>query len=128
MTIDDLKAYKPIYLATPYTKYTLGIHMAYRDAALIAARLIMRGANVYSPIVHSHPIAMTGHINPLDHTIWLPFNDVMVGKCDALLIATLDDWRESHGVAHEIGQFIAADKPIFTIHPDTLAVAKYGRN
>src|SRR3990167_1959103 len=58
------------YLATPYTRYPAGIRAAFADAAKLAARLLVTGLKVYSPITHTHPLAIYGHLDPLDHAIW----------------------------------------------------------
>lgn len=109
-----------LYLATPYTKYSAGIERAFIDAAALAGRLLQAGAVVYSPIAHVHPIAVHGNIDPLDHKIWLPFDEVMMERADGLLVALMDGWRESFGVRYEIGVFVAACKPIHTVDPVTL--------
>src|SRR5436309_1862842 len=58
------------YLATPYSKYPRGLTAAFEDAANLAARLLQVGFRVYSPIAHTHPLAVYGKIDPLDHAIW----------------------------------------------------------
>lgn len=100
------------YLATPYSKYADGIENAFRDAARLAGALLKTGVNVYSPICHTHPIAIYGRIDPLDHAIWLPFDQLMMDRCDNLIVAHMDGWEESKGVAYEIEYFRKAGKPI----------------
>jgi nucleoside 2-deoxyribosyltransferase len=123
MTVDDLKQYGLVYLATPYTKYPLGIQMAFREAAKIASRLMGAGVSVFSPIMHGHPMSVYGKIAPLNHGIWLPFDEKMMAKSDALLVAKMDSWEVSYGIAHEIGVFRTAQKPIYYLEPETMAVA-----
>lgn len=115
------------YLATPYTKYAKGINAAFMDAAELAARLLGAGHKVYSPIAHTHPVAIHGKIDPLDHDIWLPFDGAMMAKCDALLVAHMDGWQQSKGVLHEIQVFAKASKPIFDLDVDTLAMTPFQR-
>ena len=112
------------YLATPYSKYFGGIEQAFIDVAKIAARLIAAGINIYSPIIHNHPITVYGGINPLDHTIWLPFDDVMMKLSSNLIVAHLPGWYESKGIAHEIAFFEATKKPIFDLDVKTLNMVK----
>ena len=116
-----LSDYSLCYLATPYTKYPAGIEQAFVDAAACAARLLKAGVKVYSPIAHTHPLAIHGGLDPLDHSIWLPFDQAMMDAADALIVAHLPGWNESFGVAHEIDFFAKAGKPIVHIHPVTLA-------
>lgn len=118
-----LKAFPLVYLATPYTKYRSGIEAAFCDACLIASRLLLAGVKVYSPIAHTHPIATWGGLDPLDHSIWLPFDEAIMGKSDAICVAMLDGWRESYGVKHEIDVFTKAGKPVFYLNVDTMKVS-----
>lgn len=124
-SLSDLQAYPLIYVATPYSKYPLGIEMAFRDAARLTATLLQEGLRVYSPIAHTHPIAMWGQLDPLDHTIWLPFDEAIMEKADALLVAMLDTWESSYGVSEEINIFLTAGKPIYFLHPKTLRVHRH---
>src|SRR5690349_15208591 len=122
MTMNDLKPYGIIYLATPYTRYRTGIEMAFIDAARLTAKLIKSGLKIYSPIVHTHPIAIHGNIDAKDHSIWLPFDFAMMRKADVLLVAQMDGWDESFGIAEEIQVFNCDHKPIFYLDPDTMEI------
>lgn len=113
-----------VYLATPYTKYRDGIECAFKDAAALAARLLREGVKVYSPIAHTHPIAIYGNLDPLDHKIWMPFDEAMMTASAALLVANLPGWRESYGVAHEIEFFTNAGKPVFYLERVLLKVGR----
>lgn len=112
------------YLATPYSKYKPGIEQAFIDAAKLAALLMRAGVNVYSPITHTHPIAIHGQIDPFDHAIWMPFDEAMMTAADVLLVAHMQGWQESFGIAHEIKFFEDAGKPIFDLDPQTLVMTK----
>lgn len=112
------------YLATPYTKYPLGIETAFQHAACIAGNLVKQGYRVYSPIAHTHPLAVFAGINPLDHTIWLPFDETMMRACDAVIAAKMDGWETSYGVQHEIVTFLKAGKRMFELEIDNLMGGK----
>lgn len=113
------------YLATPYSKYPGGIDQAWKDACRLAARLLLEaGVKVYSPIAHTHPLAIYGGLDPLDLDLWLSFDEIMMAKADSLIVARLKSWDRSRGVAHEIAVFKAAGKPIFDLDPETLAIAR----
>src|SRR5271166_4262386 len=88
----------------------------------LMAELLRRGVNGYSPICATHGIAKQGGIDPLDHTIWLPFDQAMMNKADALLIAQMKSWETSKGIGHEIDVFLAAGKPIYFLDPSTLGI------
>lgn len=115
------------YLATPYSRYPLGLEQAFVDACALAARLISAGLHVYSPIAHSHGIAMHGAIEPLDQQFWMAFNGTMLNRCDELFIAHLDGWENSSGIAYEIDYFGRRKKPIFDLNPSTLQMVRRRR-
>lgn len=108
-----LIAHRLVYLGSPYTKYAAGIDAAFRDVSAIAADLLREGVKVYSPIAHTHPIAVHGNIDPLNHDIWLPFDSAMMDAADAMCIAEMDGWESSYGVAFEIRRFRDQGKPIY---------------
>ena len=58
------------------------------------------GRIVYSPIVHSHPLALLGL--PSDWPFWAEHNRAMLERSDVLAVLTLPGWKESRGVAAEI--------------------------
>jgi hypothetical protein len=120
-----LAQYRLCYLATPYSKYLPGIDAAFVHAAEIAARLLKQGVRVYSPIAHTHPLAMHGHIDPLDHKIWLPFDEAMMDAADCLIVARMNGWEESYGVQHEIEFFSRDSKPVIHIDPVTLRLVPF---
>ena len=120
-----LGQYELVYLGTPYSKYPAGIDAAFRDAAALTAKLIIKGVNVYSPIAHTHPIAVYGGIDPLDHEFWLAFDAAMMAKSDALVVAMLAGWEFSYGLQHEIRVFRSAAKPVFRLDPTTLALTRF---
>lgn len=106
------------YLATPYSNYPAGLEEAYHDALVIVADLFKRGLCVYSPIVHTHPIARTGNIDPMNLKIWIPFDEPFMHAASALIIAMLPGWAESNGVNVEIAYFTATGKPIRYYDPE----------
>lgn len=120
-----LAQYRLCYLATPYTKYHLGIEAAFVHACEIAARLLKQGVRVYSPIAHTHPLAIYGNLDPLDHSIWLPFDEAMMDAADCLIVARMKGWDQSYGVKHEIEFFARESKPIIHIDPVTLQIVPW---
>lgn len=127
------------YLAAVYSKWTGGdpgpgcsnnmrqamrLEDAFIEAAKLAAKLMLAGVKVYSPIAHTHPLAIHGRLDPLDHSIWLPFDEAMLTVCDTLIVAQMDGWQESRGIAHEVAFFETAGKPIFDLDPDSLQMTR----
>lgn len=119
-TIERLKSHKLVYLATPYSKYPAGIEAAFRDASKYAARLMQSGVKVYSPIAHTHPLAVHGGVDPLDHSIWLPFDEAMMIAADAICVLQMETWEASKGIAYEIEFFQKAGKPVYFLNPESL--------
>lgn len=107
------------YMATPYTNFEGGLDLAFRDAAKHAARLLQKGFGVYSPIVHSHPIAMFGGIDPTDHALWMAVDKPFMEKCDGLIVCTLPGWSKSKGMRFEIDWFAKEGKPVRYYDPET---------
>lgn len=122
-----LQQYDLIYVGTPYSKYEEGIDVAFIAACRLTAGLVTRGLKVYSPIAHTHPIAIHGGLDPLDHNIWLPFDEAIMAKSDAMLIGTLQGWSKSKGIDYEVERFDLAGKPIYTVDPETFEVRPYER-
>lgn len=112
------------YLGTPYTRYVGGIDAAYRDTCKLAANLLRAGIRAYSPIAETHGIARLGGLDALDHSIWLPHDEAMMLRCDALIVAHLPGWEESYGIAEEVKVFEAAGKPIFDLDPVSLGMTR----
>ncbi len=118
----NISNYDLVYVASPYTKYPGGIRTAFEEISAICAKLVLMGINIYSPVIHSHPIAVHGGLDPLDHKLWLNVDEPMMKKADALLVATMKGWQESFGVQYEISQFELLDKPVHYLNPKTMEV------
>lgn len=113
MSVERLLKHKLVYLASPYSKYLAGHERAFKDVSRAAGKLLKAGVHVYSPIAHSHPIAMHGKVDHLDHKIWLPLDMKIAGGCDALLIADMQGWEDSAGVTFEIDMFVDTNRPVY---------------
>lgn len=108
------------YLATVYSKHPNGLEAAFRMACEARARLVKAGVRVFAPIVHSHPVALAGGIDPYDHLIWLPDDAPFMQAASELIVYTSEGWEQSYGIAEEIKAFREASKPISfwdPIHP-----------
>jgi hypothetical protein len=111
------------YLATPYTKYVAGRDAA-QEAARNAARLLLSGVTVHAPVPLGHMMAKHGALNPSDLAIWIPFNQATLERCDTLIVAHMDGWLASEGIAHEVMWFAMARRPIFDLDPRTLHMVR----
>ncbi|GAC1583199.1 MAG: hypothetical protein NVS3B5_17710 [Sphingomicrobium sp.] len=108
------------YLATPYSKYPLGIEAAFEEACRQTALLVRAKVPVFSPIAHTHPIAAVGRMDPLDHTIWLPCDRPMMDAARGLIMCKMASWEQSYGMRVERETFEAAGKPVIWMEPDIL--------
>ena len=90
-----------IYVASPYSHPDGAVRAArYVEACRHTANLARAGRLVYSPIVHSHPLAELGL--PGDWAFWADHNRAMLGACRELVVLALPGWQESRGVAAEV--------------------------
>ena len=103
-----------IYLASPYSHELESIReIRFHQVCMVAAELMRQGVHVYSPIAHSHPIAMHGLRS--DWQFWKAYDHEYLRWCTGMIVLTLEGWKESVGVTEEI-QFMAAErKPIILL-------------
>ena len=100
-----------IYLACPYTNPDPAVQAERVElASIVAARIMLNGFAVYSPITHGHAIAQ--HL-PLSedtgHAFWMDQCLPLVAKADALVVLPMAGWRKSRGVAEELAFAAAYD-------------------
>lgn len=105
-----------IYLAAPYT---------HKDKAVVldrvsrinkkAAALMREGHIVFSPISHSHPIAVENEL-PTTFEYWRKMNHSFIDWCDTVFVLQLDGWGQSIGVKDEIVYCRNLKKPIAYIN------------
>lgn len=97
-----------IYLASPYTNPDdptdlIYRETRYREVCVAAAHLMLQGEMVFSPIAHSHPIAMN---LPLDlrnsHEFWLEQDFAILERADKLVVCRLHQWERSYGITREL--------------------------
>lgn len=100
------------YMASVYTQFPKGLEEAYIEASKCAATLLKRGMNVFSPIAHSHPIAVYGSIDKIDHDFWMRLDIAILDECDEMLVVMMPGWRDSRGIAAEIKHARETGKPI----------------
>lgn len=121
--MNRLRQYELVYVGSPYSRYPGDIHQAFVDVSRLMGQLVAEGLKVYSPIAHTHPIAIYGGLDPLDHKIWLPFNMAIIRKSDAMLVAKMSGWDRSKGVREEIGIFKEQGKPVHYLDVNSLKVS-----
>lgn len=101
-----------IYLACPYSHRKKQI-MADRFelANKKTAELMKQGHIVFSPISHSHSIAVQEKL-PLDFEFWKKMDTSFIEWCDAVYVLKIDGWEKSKGVKKEISIAMKLNKKI----------------
>ena len=106
-----------IYLATPYSHEQPEVReQRFQVVNRVAAELMRGGMHIYSPISHTHSIAMAGDL-PKGWDFWEQYDRVMLAACVKVIVLRQDGWDQSTGVAAEIA--IAKDMglPVEFIDP-----------
>ena len=105
------------YLAAPYRhKDPAVVEQRVQRINAAAAQLMEGGDFVFSPISHSHPIAMAGNL-PTDWTYWEKYDRAMLETCCRLVVLTLPGWTESEGVTAEIDIAAELGLPVTYMEP-----------
>lgn len=111
-----------IYLGAPYSHPDRQVMLDRVDKINRAASFLMReGIYVYSPISHTHPIAMSGGL-PTGWDFWEGFDTAMLSACRALVVLKLPGWDTSTGISNERAISERLSRPIFWAEPDSLEV------
>ncbi len=110
---------KKIYLATPYTDVDPVVRTA-RFCAVnrVAARLMSQGHLVFSPISHTHPIALAGDL-PKGWEFWAAYDLTFIEWADELHVYMQDGWENSVGVTAELALAKKMNKPVVYIEEPT---------
>lgn len=91
-----------VYLATPYSHPDADVReRRFHEVNRVAGDLIRKGIHVFSPISHSHSIAMDGDL-PKDFEFWQAYCRVMLRACGKMIVLMQDGWKESVGVKAEV--------------------------
>ncbi len=92
-----------VYLATPYSHPDPEIReWRFRRVNKLAARLMREGLHVYSPISHTHPIAVAGDL-PKGWDYWEQHDRAILACCCRVIVFRQEGWLQSAGVQAEIG-------------------------
>jgi hypothetical protein len=91
-----------VYLASPYSHPLKSVReYRFKVACEAAGTLMAQGMLVFSPIAHTHPIADFCTL-PKGWEFWEKFDRAFIGVSRALIVLTIDGWKESTGVQAEI--------------------------
>ena len=105
-----------IYLAAPYSDPDAFVRQLRFEATCSAtAALVRAGQQVFSPIVHGHPL--TQHGVPGHWAFWERHARWHLERCDEAVVLMLDGWQESEGVQAEIRIAGELGKAVSYRHP-----------
>lgn len=119
--------YRPVYLATPYSKRVLATDGRWEshlsmvcalEAAEEAADLMRRGITALSPIVQAHLMVMAvgdgpERIDPMDQALWGRWCRPILEACGSVFVPACPGWAESEGVLAEVSAAVLDGKPVF---------------
>lgn len=106
-----------IYLASPYSHIDTNIRDArFHAVCRAAARFMAVGCLIFSPIAHTHPIAMAGQL-PTDWEFWKAYDRAMLDAASHLWVLMLPGAMKSRGVLCEIQYMESRLKPIRYVYP-----------
>jgi len=90
------------YLATPYSHINNAIReRRFLMACEVAGFLLGNELHVYSPIAHTHPIAVHCDL-PKGFDFWKSYDTAIIKRCTDIIVVMADGWKESMGVRSEI--------------------------
>jgi len=117
MITDGLK----IYLAAPYSHREQSVReRRFNEINRAAGWIMQQGYIVFSPISHSHPIALTiSEENALSHEFWLKQDFAFLDWSDEMWVLMLEGWDTSKGVRIEIKYALIHNIEIRYLNPDT---------
>jgi len=99
-------------LACPYSHPSAEVkQQRFEIANKVAAKLMREGYNVFSPISHTHSIAIVGGL-PEDWEFWEKYDRMFLGMTSELWVIRIDGWYESKGVRAEMVVAVELKIPI----------------
>lgn len=90
------------YLACPYSHKDETVKVSRFEAANKASSKLMKeGQYIFSPISHTHPIALAGGL-PGGWDFWEGYDRRILSCCDKIVVLRVPGWETSTGVQAEI--------------------------
>jgi len=110
------------YLASPYSHPSAVVReQRFQAACRAAAALMQQGRVVYSPIAHTHPIAVLCDL-PKGWEYWRQYDEAFLAASSEVVVLMLDGWQESAGVQAEIEIAERDGKPVRYMTPEELGI------
>ena len=109
---------KILYLAAPYSASDHKTEKRrFKKTCEVQAKLMTAGIAVFSPLANSIPAVELGGL-AINHAEFMRFDNIILRRCNEVLVLALDGWQESKGVQEEINEAIALRKPVLVIHEE----------
>lgn len=90
------------YLAQPYTSPIRSVMLdRVLEGARLTAELLKQGYHIYAPIIHNHEMAELFEL-PKDEVYWKADNEIFLRAAKGVIVAKIDGWETSKGVAREM--------------------------
>jgi hypothetical protein len=100
------------YLASPYSNSDPQVREDRFRAACIAVGYFMyRGEHVFSPIAHSHSVALHCEL-PTEWYFWQQYDRFMIDMCSSVRVLMLPNWEDSVGIKAELEMAVELGKPV----------------
>lgn len=108
-----------IYLASPYTHPDPAVRqMRFEQACQAAAKLMLAGHAVFSPIAHSHSVETIGIQQVKNGAFWKSQDIPLLRHASKLMVLKLDGWLESSGIGWEMDTAHALMIPVGYMDPE----------
>lgn len=107
------------YLASPYSHPDGFIRLRRYEVNIHATAWLIRtfGWNVFSPIVHSHPLAVIAGLNG-DWDFWRTIDEGFLQVSERIVVLRLPGWQESVGVTAELEISAGLSLPVHYLDPE----------
>jgi len=114
-----------IYLACPYSKYPEAVRPDVVGCAdMAAAKLIVMGHVVYSPLSMTHGIWQ--HMKVMHRNFdWVLFDKEFLVHCSGVFVLRLPMWNHSEGIKQELEFASTMGLNVFYMEPFEAMKAKY---
>ena len=104
-----------VYVACPYSHNDPVVRAErFERANYYSARMMAAGLLVFSPISHTHQIALAGDL-PKGWDFWERYDRAYLGICRAMVVLCLRGWEQSKGVQEEIKIMDDLKRPVWYI-------------
>lgn len=110
-----------VYLAAPYTHADPSVVSArMKTLCIVDAALMKQGVMTASPLL-KHFLLEHSDL-PGDWNYWKDYAEVLLRKCDKMIVVMLAGWEESTGVTAEIQLCTQFDIPVEYLDPFSMNV------